>query len=100
MVSRPDTGATTSVRRWITTASVCEATDIIVDDFTEHAMAFIEANRERPFFCYLPLQHAALADDGAGSITTRSSKAQMPEMRHRDPDTEDVMMTRAALGDV
>ena len=26
----------------------------IGDDLTEHAMAFIEQNRERPFFCYLP----------------------------------------------
>ena len=26
----------------------------ICDDLTEHAMAFIEQNRERPFFCYVP----------------------------------------------
>ncbi len=27
----------------------------ITDDLTNHALAFIEANRERPFLCYLPL---------------------------------------------
>ena len=26
----------------------------IADDFTDHALAFIEQNRSRPFFCYLP----------------------------------------------
>jgi arylsulfatase A-like enzyme len=26
----------------------------IADDLTEHAMAFIEQNRNRPFFCYVP----------------------------------------------
>jgi arylsulfatase A-like enzyme len=26
----------------------------IADDFTNHAMKFIEENRERPFFCYVP----------------------------------------------
>lgn len=68
----------------------------VVDDFTERAMAFIEANRDRPFFCYLP-------------INTPHSPMMVPDrfyekfdgrplaMRHRDPDKEDVMMTRAAL---
>ena len=26
----------------------------ITDDLTDHAIAFIEANRDRPFFCYVP----------------------------------------------
>ena len=26
----------------------------IIDDLTDHAMTFIERNRERPFFCYVP----------------------------------------------
>ena len=26
----------------------------VVDDFTDHALEFIEENREKPFFCYLP----------------------------------------------
>ncbi len=26
----------------------------IIDDLTDHAIAFIEKNRERPFFCYIP----------------------------------------------
>ncbi|MFZ5829527.1 MAG: sulfatase-like hydrolase/transferase, partial [Planctomycetota bacterium] len=26
----------------------------IIDDLTDHAMAFVEENKDRPFFCYLP----------------------------------------------
>ena len=26
----------------------------VIDDLTDHALKFIEANRDRPFFCYLP----------------------------------------------
>ncbi|MCA9185914.1 MAG: sulfatase-like hydrolase/transferase [Pirellulaceae bacterium] len=66
------------------------------DDFTEHAMAFIELHRDRPFFVYLPLN-------------TPHSPMQVPErwwsefadkplpMRHREPNREDTQHTRAAL---
>lgn len=68
----------------------------IVDDFTDHALAFIESNRERPFFCYVPLNtpHSPMM------VPDRSyAKFDGKElgMRHREPDKEDVMMTRAAL---
>ncbi len=68
----------------------------IADDFTEHAMAFIEANRERPFFCYIPLNtpHSPMF------VPDRFYKkfaGKDPSLLHRDPDKEDVMMTRAAL---
>ena len=68
----------------------------VVDDFTNHTIRFIEANRERPFFCYVP-------------YNTPHSPMMVPDrfyekfegkdlaMRHRDPKKEDVMMTRAAL---
>lgn len=68
----------------------------IADDFTDHAIAFIEQNKDRPFFCYLP-------------FNTPHSPMQVPDrffdkfkdaplaMRHREPDREDLEMTRAAL---
>lgn len=68
----------------------------IVDDFTEHALAFIESNRARPFFCYIPFNtpHSPMMvpDRFYAKFDGRD-----PEMRHRDPEKEDVMMTRAAL---
>ncbi|MDA2925757.1 arylsulfatase [Acidobacteria bacterium AH-259-G07] len=68
----------------------------IIDDLTDHALAFIEQNRERPFFCYLP-------------YNTPHTPFQVPErfyekfkdlslkMRNRDPKREEPPRTRAAL---
>jgi arylsulfatase A-like enzyme len=68
----------------------------IIDDFTDHAISFIEANREQPFFCYVP-------------FNTPHSPMFVPDRwyekfdgkeivrKNRDPGREDVMMTRAAL---
>ena len=68
----------------------------IADDFTDHALTFIEQNRARPFFCYLPLNtpHSPFCvpdkywdrfQDNA--ITLRGS----------DGENENVPVTRAAL---
>lgn len=68
----------------------------IVDDFTDHAIDFIETNKHQSFFCYLPLN-------------TPHSPMMVPDrfyekfdgknlaMQHREPKREDTMMTRAAL---
>ncbi len=66
------------------------------DDFTDHAITFITAHQHEPFFCYLPLNtpHSPMMvpdrfyDKFAGVD---------PQLRHRDPEKEDVFMTRAAL---
>jgi arylsulfatase A-like enzyme len=68
----------------------------VIDDFTSHALEFIEQHKAQPFFCYLP-------------YCTPHSPMQVPdefyqkfvgktlEKRHRDPKQEDVPKTRAAL---
>ena len=68
----------------------------IIDDLTDHALAFIEQNKDRPFLCYLP-------------YNTPHSPFQVPDrfyekfrdcpirMRHRDPDKEELGKTRCAL---
>jgi len=67
----------------------------ITDDLTNHALAFIEQNKSRPFFCYLP-------------FNTPHSPMQVPdrfyeklrnhpiEMRSRE-QKEDLQTTRCAL---
>lgn len=67
-----------------------------IDDFTDKALDFIETNKDRPFFAYLP-------------YNTPHSPMQVPDrwwdkfkdaplaMRHREPNREDVPHTRAAL---
>jgi arylsulfatase A-like enzyme len=68
----------------------------IIDDLTDHALAFIATNRGKPFFCYVP-------------FNTPHSPMQVPErywrkfantelkLRARRPEQEDVPFTRAAL---
>ncbi|TKJ35470.1 MAG: N-acetylgalactosamine 6-sulfate sulfatase [Planctomycetes bacterium B3_Pla] len=68
----------------------------IIDDLTDHALEFIEQNRNRPFFCYLP-------------YNTPHSPMQVPDhffdrfkhnpikMRNRDPQNEQLEKTRCAL---
>lgn len=65
-------------------------------DLTNHAIEFIEANREQPFLCYVPLNtpHAPMMI--TDTFYERFS-ASLPSMRHRDPEREDLQMTRAAL---
>lgn len=68
----------------------------VIDDFTEHALEFIEKNSDRPFLCYLPYNtpHSPMMVDD--SFYNRF-KDKDPSMLHRDPEKEDLMMTRAAL---
>ena len=68
----------------------------VIDDFTEKAMAFIEKNQDQPFLVYLP-------------YNTPHSPMQVPqqwwakfenealEMRHREPEKENIRHTKAAL---
>ena len=68
----------------------------VVDDFTDKAIKFIEANQKSPFFCYVPYNtpHSPMMIEERFYGKFRDAK---PEMRNRDPDKEDLMMTRAAL---
>jgi len=68
----------------------------LIDELTDHALAFIEENKGRPFFCYVP-------------YNTPHSPMQVPDrfyakfadlalkMRNRNPASEDTAFTRAAL---
>ncbi len=68
----------------------------IADDFTNHALQFIEKNKDKPFLCYIP-------------YCTPHSPMQVPDrffkkfdgaalkQRHRDPKKEKLPHSRAAL---
>ncbi len=68
----------------------------VVDDFTDKAIEFIENNQESPFFCYVPYNtpHSPMMISERFYGKFRNA---VPEMRNRDPEKEDLMMTRAAL---
>ncbi len=68
----------------------------IIDDFTNKAMAFIEKNKDKPFFAYIP-------------FNTPHSPMQVPDkfwdkhkdqnlgLKNRDPEKEKIVHTQAAL---
>ncbi len=76
--------------------AIVQGKGFIIDDLTDKAMAFMERNREKPFFVYIP-------------YNTPHSPMQVPDrwwdkfkdkelvMHHRDPKREDIPHVRAAL---
>jgi arylsulfatase A-like enzyme len=75
---------------------IVKGNGFVVDDFTERGMSFMEQYKHKPFFLYM-------------AYNTPHSPMQVPdrwwnkfeskelEMLHRDPETEDIPFTRAAL---
>ena len=68
----------------------------VIDDFTNRAIGFIRQNKDRPFFVYLPYNtpHSPMQ---VPDRWWNRFKGRELEMRHRDPDREDIGHTRAAL---
>ncbi|MCC6355728.1 MAG: arylsulfatase [Verrucomicrobiae bacterium] len=68
----------------------------IIDDLTDHAIAFIEKNRERPFFCYLPYNSPHSPMQVPDRFFDKFKDFE-PEMRDREPTKENLAHLRAAL---
>ncbi len=68
----------------------------VIDDFTDHGMQFMEKNKERPFFLYLPYNTPHSPMQVPGRWWEKFENKEL-EMFNRDPEKEDVQFTRAAL---
>src|SRR6266487_665732 len=68
----------------------------VADHFTEHALAFIETNKARPFFCYLPFYTPHSPFCVPDEYWDRF-KDKPITMRGVDGEKENVPVTRAAL---
>ncbi len=68
----------------------------IIDDLTDHAIGFIEEHRSEPFFCYVPYNTPHSPMQVPDQFYEKFDGAEL-EMRHRDPEREELGMTRAAL---
>jgi arylsulfatase A-like enzyme len=68
----------------------------LTDDLTDHALAFIERNRERPFFCYVPYNTPHSPMQVPDRFYRKFAGAD-PKLRSRTPRQEDLEFTRAAL---
>jgi arylsulfatase A-like enzyme len=70
--------------------------DYIADDLTDHALAFIEQNQGRPFFCYLPFNTPHSPFCVPQEYWDRF-KDKPIAIRGRDGENEDLPVTRCAL---
>lgn len=66
------------------------------DDLTEQAIGFIQRNKDKSFFCYVPLNTPHSPMQVPDRFYQKFAKADLP-LRGRDPDREDLSFTRAAL---
>lgn len=66
------------------------------DDLTDHALSFIERNKDRPFFCYVPLNTPHSPMQVPDRFFQKFAKAKLP-LRGLDPAREDADFTRAAM---
>lgn len=68
----------------------------IADDFTNHALKFIEENRDRPFFCYVPYNTPHFPAQAPEEFFAPFAQADL-KMRARDPKLENIVDTRGSL---
>lgn len=68
----------------------------LADDLTDHALAFIEKNRDRPFFCYIPYNVPHSPMQVPDRFFQKFAQAELKQ-RARNPTQEDPDFTRAAL---
>ena len=68
----------------------------ITDDMTDHALAFIQQHKDRPFFCYVPFNTPHSPMQVPDRFYERLANGDL-EMRGRKPAAEDIGFTRAAL---
>jgi len=68
----------------------------IIDDLTDHALAFIEQNKDRPFFCYVPYNTPHSPFQVPDRFWDKFRDDPVP-LRARDPKLEDLAATRCVL---
>ena len=75
---------------------IVQGKGFIIDDLTTQAMAFMEQNREKPFFVYIPYNtpHSPMQ---VPSPWWNKFKDKELLMHHRDPKREKIPHVRAAL---
>jgi len=68
----------------------------IIDDLADHAMKFMEDHKGGPFFCYVPFNTPHFPCQVPDRFYAKFANAEI-KMRARNPEDEDVAVTRAIL---
>ena len=75
---------------------IVQGKGFIIDDLTDHAMKFMEKNRRRPFFCYVPYNTPHSPMEVPDRFYGKFANLEL-KLRARNPAQEDIAFTRAAL---
>lgn len=68
----------------------------LTNDFTEHGLAFIEKNKDNPFFLYLPFNTPHSPNQVPDKWWSKFENLNL-QLRNRTPENENVLETKAAL---
>ena len=68
----------------------------LVNDLTDHAMAWIDQNKDHPFFCYVPFNTPHSPMQVPDAYWDKFEAAEL-KLRATRPNAEDIPFTRAAL---
>ncbi len=68
----------------------------VIDDFTQKAISFIEKNKDKPFFCYLPYNTPHSPMQVPDAYWDRFKNKELSQ-RHMEAEKENLQHTRAAL---
>ena len=75
---------------------IVQGEGFIIDDFTQHGLDFIEKNKDKSFFLYLPFNTPHSPMQVPDEYWNRFKNKEL-EMFHREKELEDIPFTRAAL---
>ncbi|WP_435802314.1 arylsulfatase [Polaribacter sp.] len=75
---------------------IVKGNGFIIDDFTQHGIEFMEKNRNKPFFLYLPFNTPHSPMQVPDRFWDKYKDKEL-EMFNRDKDKEDIPFTKAAL---
>jgi len=73
-----------------------KSTGYLEDDFTDHALDFIEKNKDQPFFCYVPFNVPHTPFQVPDRFFDKFANFDL-QMTARNPQQENVAETRAVL---
>ncbi len=76
--------------------AIVKGNGYVIDDFTDHAIQFIDDHQQDPFFIYLPYNTPHRPMQVPDRWWNKFADKEL-DMRHRVPEKEDVLHTRAAL---
>jgi arylsulfatase A-like enzyme len=76
--------------------AITKGNGYLIDDFTDHGLAFIDKNKDKPFFLYLPFNTPHSPNQVPDKWWDKFENKKL-EFLNREPEREDLMQTRAAL---